>query len=159
MYCRGSGLELLSAFLSFNSLNIFLKQHASSVRDAINIRHKKKFDNMRKDYNEDTNIDRSNWVINLSKKPLTNAERSLLEKGPKFAIEHVPQHKNINNEESQALRNLKKDATRIIMKADKGNSLVVLDRSDYDSKMENLFKISPPTLLYANHLSRKSSES
>ena len=38
VYCRGSGLELLSAFLSFNSLNVFLKQRASSVRDAINIR-------------------------------------------------------------------------------------------------------------------------
>ncbi len=164
---------------TFNSLNVFLKQGASSVRDAINIRHKKKFDNMRKDYNEDTNIDRSNWVINLSKKPLTNAEHSLLEKGPKFTITpasipykniiseveaairdlpdetkdiirtntasildraHLPQHKNINNQESQALRNLKKDATRILMKADKGNSLVVLDRSDYDSKMENLLQ-------------------
>ncbi len=72
---------------------------------------------------------------------------------------HLTQHKNINNQESQALRNLKKDATRIVTKADKGNSLVVLDRSDYDSKMENLLQASPPTLLYANHLSRKSSES
>ena len=31
-----------------------------------------------------------------------------------------------------ALRNLKKDPTRIVTTADKGNSLVVLDRSDYD---------------------------
>ena len=30
-------------------------------------------------------IDKKNWVINLSQKPLTVAERSLLEKGPKFA--------------------------------------------------------------------------
>ena len=50
------------------------------------------------------------------------------------------QHKNISNEENKALRNLKKDATRIIMKADKGNCLVIMDRSDYDSKMENLLQ-------------------
>ena len=118
-------------------------------------------------------------MINLSKKPLTNAERLLLEKGPKFAITpasipyknivseveaaihqlpdetkdiirtntasildraRLPQHKNISNEENKALRNLKKDATRIIMKADRGNCLVIMDRSDYDSKMENLLQ-------------------
>ena len=31
----------------------------------------------------------------------------------------------------KALRNLKKDPTRIVMKAGEGNSLVVIDRSDY----------------------------
>ena len=121
---------------------------------------------MREDYNQHTNIDRSNWVINLSKKPLTLAERSLLEKGPKFPITsaripyknivseveaairklpdetkdiirmntagildraRLPQHKNISTEKRKALRNLKKDPTRIVTKADKGNSLVVMD--------------------------------
>jgi hypothetical protein len=163
----------------FNSLHEFLKQRMVRVRDTINTRHEKKLDNMRKDYNQHTNIDRSNWVINLSKKPLTNAERSLLEKGPKFAITpssipyknivseveaaihelpdetkdiirtntasildraRLPQHKNISTEERKALSKLKKDHTRIVMKADKGNSLVVMDRSDYDSKMENLLQ-------------------
>ena len=54
---------------------------------------------MKKEHNEDRNIDRSNWVINLSKKPLTNAERLLLEKGPKFAITpaSIP-YKNIVSE-------------------------------------------------------------
>ena len=155
------------------------KQRASCVRNTINQRHEKKLDQMRKDYNQHTNIDRSNWVINLSKKLLTIAERSLLEKGPKFsitparipykdivseveaAIRKLPdetkdilrtntasildqarlsQHKNISTEERKALRNLKKDPTRIVMKADKGNSLVVMDRSDYDSKMTNLLQ-------------------
>ena len=55
---------------TFDSLSNFLKQRALNVRDSINIRHEKKFDNMKKEHNEDTNIDRSNWVINLSKKPL-----------------------------------------------------------------------------------------
>ena len=44
------------------------------------------------------------------------------------------------------------------MKANKGNSLVVMDGSDYDSKMENLLQDKPPILLYAKHLSKKSSE-
>ena len=52
----------------------------------------------------------------------------------------LPQHKNISTEERKALRNLKKDPTRIVTKADKGNSLVVMDRSDYESKMTNLLQ-------------------
>ena len=122
-------------------------------------------------------MDKSNWVINLSKKPLQDAQRSLLEKGPKFAptpstipykenvaeveaatkhlpaesreeirtstaaILHraqLPSHKNITKEENKALQNLKKDTSRVIMKADKGNCFVVLDREDYDNKMESL---------------------
>jgi hypothetical protein len=35
---------------------------------------------------------------------------------------------------------MKQDTTRIIMKADKGNSLVIMDRGEYDKKMENLLK-------------------
>ena len=55
-------------------------------------------------------------------------------------LDRLPQHKNISTEERKALRNLKKDPTRIVTKADKGNSLVVMDRSDYDSKMTNLLQ-------------------
>ena len=50
----------------------------------------------------------------------------------------LPQHKNINVEELKALNNLKKDKTRVIMKADKGNCFVVLDRTSYDEKMESI---------------------
>ena len=49
----------------------------------------------------------------------------------------LPNH-NISKEESKALHELKKDRSRVIMKADKGNCLVVLDREVYDSKMESL---------------------
>ena len=41
-------------------------------------------------------IDKSNWVVNLSSKPLTQAERQILEKGPKFTTTptNIP-YKNI----------------------------------------------------------------
>ena len=122
-------------------------------------------------------INKKNWVINLSHKPLTVAERSLLEKGPKFAptpqtipvkdivseVEaaivrlpddtkdavrtttasllhraHLPPHSNTTKAELRALKNLKNDHERVIAKADKGNCFVVMDRTDYDSKMETL---------------------
>ena len=124
-----------------------------------------------------SDIDKNNWVVNLSTNPLLPEERSLLEKGPKFAptstsiphknivseieaaIRHLPDiskdavrtssaailhrarlpaHKNISKEERKALNDLKKDQSRVIMKADKGNCFVVMDRSDYDNKMETL---------------------
>ena len=59
------------------------------------------------------------------------SERSLLKKGPKFAPtpNQLP-HKNIVADERKALQDLKKDETRILMKADKGNCFVVLDKCD-----------------------------
>ena len=50
----------------------------------------------------------------------------------------LPSDKNITKEENKALQNLKKDTSRVIMKADKGNCFVVLDREDYENKMESL---------------------
>ena len=38
----------------------------------------------------------------------------------------------------KALKNLKDDHERVIMKADKGNCFVVMDKTDYDTKMEAL---------------------
>ncbi len=52
----------------------------------------------------------------------------------------IPLHHNININERKALKDLGQDTTRIIMKADKGNSLVIMDRDEYDKKMENLLK-------------------
>ena len=46
----------------------------------------------------------------------------------------LPNQKNIGKEQ-KALHQLKKDKSRVIMKADKGNCFVVLDREDYDQKM------------------------
>ncbi|PFX12679.1 Uncharacterized protein K02A2.6 [Stylophora pistillata] len=50
----------------------------------------------------------------------------------------LPAHNNVSKEERKALNNLKKDQSRVVMKAEKGNRFVFLDRSDYDSKMETL---------------------
>ena len=130
-----------------------------------------------KESNQQSKKDRGNWVINLSQKPFTESERSILEKGPKFAMAptkipyknivaeieasiaglpdeskdiigtnaasildraRIPTHKNVTASEKKALKDLKSDKTRIIMKADKGNSFVVMDRNEYENKMENL---------------------
>ena len=50
----------------------------------------------------------------------------------------LPFRKNTTKKERQALTNLKKDYTRLVMKADKGNCFVVMDSSNYDEKMESL---------------------
>ena len=49
-----------------------------------------------------------------------------------------PKHKNTTSSERKAFHDLKKDKTRVVMKADKGNCFVVMDRTDYDKKMEEL---------------------
>ena len=41
-----------------------------------------------------------------------------------------PAHNNVSKEERKALNNLKKDQSRVVMKAHKGNCFVVMDRSD-----------------------------
>ncbi|KAL9960202.1 hypothetical protein ACROYT_G033624 [Oculina patagonica] len=164
---------------TFSSYTQFLQRRAYSVRNNINARHDKKIDNLRTSHNSPTElIIKNNWVVNLSKKPLQPAERSLLEKGPKFAptpskipaykdfvaeVEaaitrlpdeskdqirtstaailqraSLPNHNNITKEEKKALHDIKKDSSRVIMKADKGNCFVVMDRDEYDNKMESL---------------------
>jgi len=50
----------------------------------------------------------------------------------------LPSHNNITKEEKKALRDIKKDNSRVIMKADKGNCFVIMDRDEYENKMESL---------------------
>ena len=157
----------------------FLKRRSLSVCNSIEARHENKFNNLSIEAVDDhpTTINKQNWAINLSQKPLSAAERSLLEKGPKFAptprtipvkdivseVEaaiarlpdeskyairtttasllhraRLPPHNNITKAELKALKNLKDDHERVIMKADKGNCFVVVDKTDYDTKMEAL---------------------
>ena len=54
----------------------------------------------------------------------------------------LPNHNNITAEERKALFNLKKDSSRVITKADKGNCFVVLDKASYEEKMEDLLSDS-----------------
>ena len=46
--------------------------------------------------------------------------------------------KNIDKEEEQALKELKEDKDIVILKADKGNCTVIMDRPDYDQKINAL---------------------
>ena len=47
---------------------------------------------------------------------------------------------NIHKEEYQALKQLKKDNTRMVLTADKGVSMVVMDKEEYIEKSEELLK-------------------
>ena len=48
--------------------------------------------------------------------------------------------KNITKEEAQALSELRKDQSRVPLKADKGVALVVLDRNEYINKAQDLLQ-------------------
>ena len=123
----------------------------------------------------------SKWVKNLSDKPLTWAQRSLLAHGPNYAVipknppkeEYIAAieqacHKlkegevdelrvevknllkkaktprsNISREEFQAIKELKRDDSRIILTADKGVVMVVLNKEDYIKKAKHL--LNQPT--------------
>ena len=47
---------------------------------------------------------------------------------------------NITREEKKAIEELRRDKTRIILTADKGVSMVVMDRDDYNQKAKELLK-------------------
>ena len=165
----------------FSSLSNFLNHRARSVQETIKSRHEKKFLNFSQENGSESTVDKAKWVINLSSKPLSRHERSILEKGPKFAPapnqipykdivaeveaaiiklsetdKHsirtstasilnrpcLPQHKNTSKDEIKALNTLKKDKSRVIMKVDKGNCFVVMDRMEYDKKMQTLLSDS-----------------
>ena len=121
------------------------------------------------------------WFINLSSKPLTQAQRSVLAKDPNFvvtprhspnleyimAIESVctqlgkqdtdklraeisrvlrsyhPPKSNLTKAQSQAIQELKRDRDCIVLTADKGVAIVIMDRQDYINKANNL--LNQPT--------------
>ena len=70
-----------------SAMSQFLKHRAFSVRSTIEARHANKFNSLSKEIeaSQPSTINKENWVINVSKKPLSSAERSIVEKGPKFA--------------------------------------------------------------------------
>ena len=120
------------------------------------------------------------WVINLSNKPLTPAQRSVLAKGPNFVVtprqppnlEYItaieaactklsqqdaeelraninrvlrsshPPKPNLTKAQMSALRELKKDRDCIVLTADKGVAMVVMDRQDYINKTNHLLNQS-----------------
>ena len=70
-----------------SAMSQFLKHRAYSVRSTIEARHANKFNDLSKEIeaSQPRTINKENWVVNISKKPLSSVERSILEKGPKFA--------------------------------------------------------------------------
>ena len=53
-----------------------------------------------------------------------------------------PPKSNISKEEARAMKELKKDQDRMVLTADKGVSMVVMDREDYEKKSEELLSQS-----------------
>ena len=114
------------------------------------------------------------WVINLSSKPLTQAQRSVLAKGPNFAVAHrhppnleyIPAiqsactklsqqdaeelradinrvlksspQPNLAKSQTLAVGELKRDRDCIILTADKGVIMVIMNRQDYINKANSL---------------------
>ena len=125
---------------------------------------------------EDPNL---KWVINLSSKPLTQAQRSVLAKGLNFAVSprHPPNLKYITAIESvctklgqqdaeelradinrvlrssrhpnliqlrlNLIRELNRDRDCIVLTADKGVAMVIMNRQDYINEFNNL--LNQPT--------------
>ena len=125
---------------------------------------------------QDRDRDLDKWVINLSNKELTPGQKSVLAKGPNYAItpKHLPKidyitaietistklkeqdtmelraevnsilrkgiapKSNLTKQERIGLAELKKDQDRIILTADKGVALVVMDKEDYNQKAREL---------------------
>ena len=111
----------------------------------------------------------------MSSKPLTQAQRSVLAKGPNFAVfpRHPPNLEyitavelvctkldqqdaeelgaeisrvlrfptpkpNLTKVQSQAIRGLKRDRDHIVITADKGKAVAIMDRQDYMNKSSNI---------------------
>ena len=51
-----------------------------------------------------------------------------------------PPKSNITREESKALRKLREDKERMVLTADKGVAMVIMDRKEYMEKMEGLLE-------------------
>ena len=67
---------------TYATLLLFLKNRATSFNNNTNTRHAKKLATLKSTGYQKSGIDKNNWVVNLSTKPLSPEERSLLEKGP-----------------------------------------------------------------------------
>ena len=57
-----------------------------------------------------------------------------------------PPKLNISKEEARAIKELKKDQERMVLTADKGVSMVVMDREDYGKKSELLSNLQGLTI-------------
>ena len=93
-----------------SALTHFLDKRTQSVQENIKAWNSKKIVNLKSTCNQNNNFDKNNWVVNLSSKPLSPAERSLLKKGPRFApTPSMSPQKNIVAEIEAAMHHLPDD--------------------------------------------------
>ena len=149
-------------------------------------------DNKRKE-DEDKEESNKNWVWNISKTPLTQAQEKLSSYGPNFVIvpkepptpeyivaieksclklptgkaeelrgevkailkKKINNKPNITKEEHQAIKELRRDNTRMVLTADKGVSIVVMDKEDYNTKSEELLQTSTYQILSTDPTNRQ----
>ena len=88
------------------------------------------------------------WVINLSSKPLTQAQRADINRVLRSSLSPKP---NLTKAQSIALR----DRDHIVLTADKGVAMVIKDRQDYINKAnallnQNTYRAIPRTPLMAS---------
>ena len=81
---------------------------------------------------------KTNWIAPTPKnenilKYLNATKSEILKQIDKIRTQKLTQ--NLNDGEKQALETLKNDNTIIIKKADKGNSIVIMDRNSYEQKI------------------------
>ena len=63
------------------------------------------------------------------------------------ALRHSQKPKsNITKQEVQALVELKKDQSRVILTADMGVAIVIMDKEEYKKKAQTLLEVPPITL-------------
>ena len=56
----------------------------------------------------------------------------------KYFYSYKPQFSNLHNKFYETLQNLRQDKNIIILKPDKGNGIVILNKADYYRKMEDI---------------------
>jgi hypothetical protein len=165
----------------FEVLDRISFNQADRISDAVREKHISKYNHASTKVNVIRKEDRrttvlSNTVVNLSSHPLSEDERTVLNKGPNFvfAPKSVPVEAiitgveaclrkvssetaeeirldatnilrkakapklNVAPSEIRALSRLRANRDLVILKADKGNATVVMDRNEYDVKVSAL---------------------
>ena len=79
-----------------------------------------------------------NYIVKYTNLPETTKHSIRTSTASILNRSKLPRHKNTTTEEMKTLNNLKKDKSRVVMKADKGNCFVVMDQADYDTKLNAL---------------------
>ena len=69
-----------------------------------------------------------------------------------------PPRPNVSREENKALKELKKDNTRVVLTADNGACLVVMDKEEYIKKAEELLNQETYKIILADPTNRQNNK-